>query len=109
MVVPLPPHTTNGDYGCPDNRPPGSAPYSDTHLIERLRFYYLKNKYPHWGWGVHKGLRCKNNDNTGCNTFYNVGVNPCFKTSRLYDRNPDKWPGAGNTLTEVPAWALPRR
>jgi hypothetical protein len=30
----------------------------------------LENKYPHWGWDKHAGLRCKNNDNTGCNTAY---------------------------------------
>ena len=99
MTVQLPPHTANNSWGCSYNRPHGSPPTLDTHLIERLRIVQLERKYPHWGWGPHQGLRCSRNDNTGCNTFYNVGVNPCFKTSRLYDKNPDK---------DVPAWALPR-
>ncbi len=30
----------------------------------------IEKKYPYWGWGNHAGLRCKNNDNTGCNTVY---------------------------------------
>ena len=30
----------------------------------------IEKKYPYWGWGKHAGLRCKNNDNTGCNTMY---------------------------------------
>ena len=30
----------------------------------------IEKKYPFWGWGKHAGLRCKNNDNTGCNTVY---------------------------------------
>jgi len=30
----------------------------------------IEQKYPHWGWDKHAGLRCKNNDNTGCNTKY---------------------------------------
>jgi hypothetical protein len=36
-------------------------------------YFYMNSvdvKYPHWGWGNHAGLRCKNNDNTGCNTKY---------------------------------------
>ena len=35
--------------------------------------YYMntiEKKYPYWGWDKHAGLRCKNNDNTGCNTMY---------------------------------------
>lgn len=27
-------------------------------------------KYPHWGWDKHAGLRCKNNNNTGCTTAW---------------------------------------
>lgn len=38
-------------------------------------YYYWSNsieqKFPHWGWGDHEGLRCRNNDNTGCDTHYN--------------------------------------
>ena len=30
----------------------------------------IEQKYPYWGWDKHAGLRCKNNDNTGCNTVY---------------------------------------
>ena len=30
----------------------------------------IEKKYPFWGWDKHAGLRCKNNDNTGCNTAY---------------------------------------
>lgn len=33
----------------------------------------IENKYPHWGWDKHAGLRCKNNDNTGCNTMWKNG------------------------------------
>jgi hypothetical protein len=37
-------------------------------------------KYPHWGWGKNAGLRCTNNDNTGCNTRWENG--------KLVDINP---------------------
>ena len=30
----------------------------------------IQEEYPYWGWGVHAGLRCARNDNTGCNTGY---------------------------------------
>jgi hypothetical protein len=51
---------------------------------EAARVAALAKKFPHWGWGNHKGLRCKNNDNTGCNTYwspsakalYEVGTGP---------------------------------
>ena len=36
-------------------------------------YFYMntsEKKYPFWGWDKHAGLRCKNNDNTGCNTAY---------------------------------------
>jgi hypothetical protein len=32
----------------------------------------LERKYPYWGWDQHAGLRCKNNDNTGCTTGYDA-------------------------------------
>jgi len=44
----------------------------------------LENKYPYWGWNEHAGLRCTNNDNTGCNTGYVNG--------QLVDLNPDRPP-----------------
>ena len=34
---------------------------------------YVAKKFPYWGWGVHEGLRCKYNDNTGCNTAWHYG------------------------------------
>lgn len=30
----------------------------------------IEQKFPYWGWDMHAGLRCKNSDNTGCNTRY---------------------------------------
>ena len=39
-------------------------------------------KYPYWGWGANKGLRCKNKDNTGCETKWEGG--------KLKDKNPAK-------------------
>ena len=33
----------------------------------------VESQYPYWGWGSHEGLRCKNNDNTGCNTAWRNG------------------------------------
>ena len=33
----------------------------------------VASQYPYWGWGPHEGLRCKNNDNTGCNTAWRDG------------------------------------
>lgn len=30
----------------------------------------IEQKFPYWGWDKHAGLRCKNPDNTGCNTVY---------------------------------------
>jgi chitosanase len=48
----------------------------------------LERKYPYWGWDEgavkHNGLRCANNDNTGCNTGYVNG--------QLVDTNPDRPP-----------------
>ena len=41
-------------------------------------------KYPYWGWNEHEGLKCANNDNTGCNTGYVNG--------QLVDLNPDRPP-----------------
>ena len=37
---------------------------------------YVPSKYPHWGWRGTKneGLRCKNNDTTGCTTGWVNGV-----------------------------------
>jgi hypothetical protein len=40
---------------------------------EKERIKKLEKEYPHWGWGIHKGLRCKNNNNTGCNTVWRDG------------------------------------
>ena len=34
---------------------------------------YVAKNFPYWGWGVHEGLRCKYNDNTGCNTAWRDG------------------------------------
>ena len=30
----------------------------------------MEKEFPHWGWGAHEGLRCRNPDNTGCDTKY---------------------------------------
>lgn len=38
--------------------------------VEAARVANLVKKFPHWGWGGHKGLRCQFNNNTGCNTYY---------------------------------------
>ncbi len=45
----------------------------------------LELKYPYWGWNEHAGLRCTNNDNTGCNTGYDA-------KGQLVDLNPDRPP-----------------
>jgi hypothetical protein len=34
---------------------------------------FVARKFPYWGWGNHAGLRCKNPDNTGCNTVWRDG------------------------------------
>ncbi len=33
----------------------------------------VASQFPYWGWGNHTGLRCKNPDNTGCNTAWRDG------------------------------------
>ncbi len=33
----------------------------------------LELKYPYWGWNEFAGLRCKNNNNSGCTTAYKDG------------------------------------
>lgn len=45
----------------------------ETKLKTAARDKYLAMEFPYWGWGVHNGLRCKYNDNTGCNTAYRNG------------------------------------
>ena len=45
----------------------------------------LERKYPYWGWNEHAGLRCTNNNNTGCNTGYDA-------KGQLVDLNPDRPP-----------------
>jgi len=45
----------------------------------------LERKYPYWGWDANAGLRCANNDNTGCNTGYDA-------KGQLVDLNPDRPP-----------------
>ena len=45
----------------------------------------LEKKYPYWGWDAHSGLRCRNKDNTGCDTGYDA-------KGQLVDLNPDKPP-----------------
>ncbi len=40
---------------------------------EILRQQTLIRNFPYWGWGPHEGLRCKYNDNTGCNTYWKNG------------------------------------
>ena len=45
----------------------------------------LERKYPYWGWNEHAGLRCTNNNNTGCNTGYDA-------RGQLVDLNPDRPP-----------------
>ena len=48
----------------------------------------LEKKYPYWGWNEHAGLRCTNNNNTGCNTGYDA-------KGQLVDLNPDRPPAPG--------------
>lgn len=55
---------------------------------EAARVAELTKKYPHWGWGVHKGLRCKNNNNTGCNTYWT-------SDGKLYEKGTSPF-GLGN-------------
>ena len=45
----------------------------------------LEKKYPYWGWDKHAGLRCRNKDNTGCDTGYDA-------KGQLVDLNPDRPP-----------------
>jgi len=37
---------------------------------------YWDKYYPYWGWGKHQGMRCRNNDNTGCDTSYGYSRAP---------------------------------
>lgn len=46
---------------------------------ERERMAALVKKFPFWGWGVHEGLRCQFNNNTGCNTYWAAN-------GRLYEK-----------------------
>jgi len=55
----------------------------------------LEKKYPFWGWNEHAGLRCTNNDNTGCNTGYVNG--------QLVDLNPDRPPAPAPAPTPGPS------
>jgi hypothetical protein len=50
----------------------------------------VERNYPYWGWGPNAGLRCKNPDNTGCNTKYdNKGK---MKTTEYKQKLTDKYP-----------------
>lgn len=56
---------------------------SQMKKAEEARVAALYKKFPFWGWDQHKGLRCKNNNNTGCNTYwtssgqlYEIGTSP---------------------------------
>jgi len=57
----------------PAPKPPAPQPPRPPTALER--------KYPYWGWNQHAGLRCKNNDNTGCTTAYD-------KNGQLIDVEP---------------------
>ena len=60
----------------------------------------LERKYPYWGWNEHSGLRCTNNDNTGCNTGYDA-------KGQLVDLNPDRPPTpSGNNSHRISDSAL---
>ena len=60
----------------------------------------LEKKYPYWGWNEHSGLRCTNNDNTGCNTGYDA-------KGQLVDLNPDRPPTpSGNNSHRISDSAL---
>lgn len=47
------------------------------HLTEAQqkawRAWVIGAKYPHWGWGANNSLRCKYNNNTGCDTMWSNG------------------------------------
>lgn len=34
---------------------------------------FVASQFPHWGWGPNAGLRCKNDNNTGCDTVWHNG------------------------------------
>jgi len=63
----------------------------------------LERKYPYWGWNANAGLRCTNNDNTGCNTGYDA-------KGQLVDLNPDRPPApAPKPEPSRPPTALERK
>jgi hypothetical protein len=62
----------------------------------------LERKYPYWGWNEHAGLRCTNNDNTGCNTGYDA-------KGQLVDLNPDRPPAPKPQPPPRPPTALERK
>lgn len=48
----------------------------------------MDRTFPHWGWGKHAGLRCRNPDNTGCETKYVGGKLLDTKKITLADKYP---------------------
>lgn len=51
----------------------GAAPTGPVSAISR--------KYPYWGWGKNEGLRCKYNNNTGCDTKWEGSLMKDAKTT----------------------------
>jgi hypothetical protein len=47
-----------------------------------------RDGYRYWGWGPHAGLRCKNPDNTGCETKWVGGKLVDTKKLTLVDKYP---------------------
>lgn len=62
----------------------------------------LERKYPYWGWDKNAGLRCTNNNNTGCNTGYDA-------KGQLVDLNPDRPPAPKPQPPPRPPTALERK
>jgi len=62
----------------------------------------LERKYPYWGWDKNAGLRCKNNNNTGCTTAYD-------KNGQLVDTEQKPAPAPKPQPPPRPPTALERK
>ena len=62
----------------------------------------LERKYPYWGWDKNAGLRCKNNNNTGCTTAYD-------KNGQLIDTEQKPAPAPKPQPPPKPPTALERK
>ena len=69
----------------PAPQPPAPKPPAPKPQPPPMPPTALERKDPYWGWNEHAGLRCTNNNNTGCNTGYDA-------KGQLVDLNPDRPP-----------------